>query len=149
GRAVPHPPARSRRAGTDPAGVPRRLCQRGLPGRRRPQRSRRGRRRLPPMNLIDGVRQSTALTYLAPARARSNLAVRADALVDRIELAGPRAVGVRLAGSGEPVEADRVLLAAGAYGSPMILLRSGIGPADHLRSVGIDPVLDRPGVGAN
>src|SRR5262249_9623134 len=104
---------------------------------------------LPPMNLIDGVRQRTALTYLAPARARSNLAVRADALVDRIELAGTRAVGVRLAGSGELVEADRVLPAAGVYGSPMILLRSGIGLADHLRSVGIDPVIDRPGVGAN
>ena len=104
---------------------------------------------LPPTNLVDGVRQSTALTYLAPARARQNLAVRSDALVDRLELAGSRAVGVRLAGSGELVEAERVVLAAGSYGSPMILLRSGIGPAGHLHSVGIDPVLDLPGVGAN
>jgi choline dehydrogenase-like flavoprotein len=104
---------------------------------------------LPPMNLVDGVRQSTALTYLAPARARPNLTVRSDALADRIELAGTRAVGVRLAGSGEIIEADRVLLAAGSYGSPAILLRSGVGPAAHLRSVGIEPALERPGVGAD
>ena len=104
---------------------------------------------LPPMNLVDGVRQSTALTYLAPARARANLTVRSDALVDRIELSGTRAVGVRLAGSGEVIQADRVLLAAGAYGSPAILLRSGVGPAGHLLEVGVEPVLDRPGVGAN
>ena len=104
---------------------------------------------LPPMKLFDGFRQSTAVTYLARARPRSNLTVRSDALVDRIELAGTRAVGVRLAGSGEMIESDLVLLAAGSYGSPAILLRSGVGPAEHLRSVGIEPVLDRPGVGAN
>lgn len=104
---------------------------------------------LPPMNLVDGVRQSTALTYLAPARSRANLTVRSDALVDRVELAGSRAVGVRLAGSGEVVGADRVLLAAGSYGSPAILLRSGVGPAGDLRSLGVEPVVDRPGVGAD
>jgi choline dehydrogenase len=104
---------------------------------------------LPPMNLVDGVRQSTALTYLASARARPNLTLRSDALVDRIELARTEAVGVRLARSDEIVEADQVLLAAGSYGSPAILLRSGVGPADHLRSVGVEPVLERPGVGAD
>jgi choline dehydrogenase len=104
---------------------------------------------LPPMNLIDGVRQSTALTYLAGARARPNLTLRSDALVDRVELDSARAVGVRLAESGEVIEAGRVILAAGAYGSPAILMRTGIGPAGHLGAVGVDPVLDRPGVGAN
>ncbi|MFL6243841.1 MAG: GMC family oxidoreductase [Acidimicrobiia bacterium] len=104
---------------------------------------------LPPMNLINGVRQSTALTYLAGARDRPNLTLRSDAPVDRVELDGARAVGVRLAESGELIEADRVLLASGAYGSPAILMRTGIGPAGHLGTVGIDPVLDRPGVGAN
>jgi choline dehydrogenase-like flavoprotein len=104
---------------------------------------------LPPMNLIDGVRQSTALTYLAGARHRPNLTLRSDALVDRVELNGARAVGVRLAESGELIEAGRVILAAGAYGSPAILMRTGIGPAGHLGTVGVDPVLDRPGVGAN
>ena len=104
---------------------------------------------LPPMNLIDGVRQSTALTYLAGARHRPNLTLRSDVLVDRVELDGASAVGVRLAESGELIEAGRVILAAGAYGSPAILMRTGIGPAGHLGAVGVDPVLDRPGVGAN
>ena len=104
---------------------------------------------LPPMNLIDGVRQSTALTYLAGARHRPNLTLRSDVLVDRVELDGASAVGVRLAESGELIEAGRVILAAGAYGSPAILMRTGIGPAVHLGTVGVDPVLDRPGVGAN
>jgi choline dehydrogenase len=104
---------------------------------------------VPPMNLVDGVRQSTALTYLAPARDRPNLTVRSDVLVDRVELDGGRAVGVRLVDSGEMIEADHVVLASGAYGSPALLLRSGVGPAAQLRSVGVDVVLDRPGVGAN
>jgi choline dehydrogenase len=104
---------------------------------------------LPPMNLIDGVRQSTALSYLAAARDRPNLTVQSGALVDRVELDGGRAVGVRLADSDEVIEADRVLLASGSYGSPAVLLRSGIGAADQLQSVGVDVVLDRPGVGSN
>jgi choline dehydrogenase len=104
---------------------------------------------LPPMNLIDGVRQSTALTYLAGTRDRPNLTLRSDALVDRVELEGARAVGVRLADSGEVIDAGRVVLASGAYGSPAILMRTGIGSAGQLRAVGVDPVLDRPGVGAN
>jgi choline dehydrogenase-like flavoprotein len=104
---------------------------------------------VPPMNMVDGVRQSTALTYLAPARDRPNLTVRSDVLVDRVELDGGRASGVRLVDSGEVIEADHVVLASGAYGSPALLLRSGVGPAADLRSVGVDVVLDRPGVGAN
>jgi choline dehydrogenase len=104
---------------------------------------------VPPMTMVDGVRQSTALTYLAPARDRPNLTVRSDVLVDRVELDGGRASGVSLIDSGEVIEADHVVLASGAYGSPALLLRSGLGPAAHLRSVGVDVVLDRPGVGAN
>jgi len=99
-----------------------------------------------PMNQVDGIRQSTALTHLAPARARSNLTVRADALVDRVVVSRGRATGVVLA-SGEVIEARTVVLAAGAYGSPAILLRSGIGPANELRAVGVDVVVDVPGVG--
>lgn len=104
---------------------------------------------VPPMNLVDGVRQSTALTYLAAARDRPNLTVRSDVLVDRVELDGDRATGVRLAPSGDVIEADHVVLASGAYGSPALLLRSGVGPAAQLRSVGVEVVLDRPGVGTN
>jgi choline dehydrogenase len=90
----------------------------------------------------------TALTHLAPARARPNLEIRAGTLVDRVLLAGHRAHGVRLH-TGEPVEAGAVVLAAGAYGSPAILLRSGIGPAEQLRPLGVPVTADLPGVGAN
>jgi choline dehydrogenase len=89
---------------------------------------------------------SAALTHLAPARERPNLSVRSETEVDRIEFSGARAVGLRL-GDGEVVECDRVVLAAGAYGSPAILLRSGIGPADEIAQHGIDVRSDLPGVG--
>ena len=79
-----------------------------------------------PLNQRDGVRQSTAVTYLAGALSRPNLQLRAGTEIDCVELRGGRAVGLRLS-SGEVVEADRVILAAGSYGSPAILLRSGLG----------------------
>lgn len=82
-----------------------------------------------PENAVHGVRQSTALTYLNVARGRANLTVRAHALVDRVLVEGNRAVGVRLANAAGPVYGDSIILAAGVYGSPAILLRSGIGPA--------------------
>ena len=102
-----------------------------------------------PFNVVDGVRQSAALTHLAPARGRGNLTIRPDTLVDRILFEGRRAVAVSLAGSGETLEGDAVILAAGAYASPALLLRSGVGPADHLRSLAIGVVADLPGVGEN
>jgi choline dehydrogenase len=101
-----------------------------------------------PRNARDGVRMSTALTYLAAARHRPNLEIRADQAVDRIEVRGGRATGVRLIGD-EFVPAGAVVLAAGAYGSPAILARSGIGPARDLAELGIDVVADLPGVGDN
>jgi choline dehydrogenase len=99
-----------------------------------------------PRNVRDGLRMSAALTHLGPARQRPNLTVLSGTVVDRVELSGTAAVGVRLA-DGHVVEADRVLLAAGAYGSPAILMRSGIGPARELRQHGIDVRADLPGVG--
>jgi choline dehydrogenase len=101
-----------------------------------------------PRNAVDGVRISTALAYLDPVRQRPNLSVRAESLIDRVLLDGSRARGVMLA-SGEEIAADTVVLAAGAYGSPAILLRSGIGPAEELAALGIDDVIDLPGVGAS
>ena len=101
-----------------------------------------------PRNAGDGVRMSTALTYLAAARPRPNLTVRAQAAVDGIELRKGRAVGVRLAG-GEVVAAGHVVLAAGAYASPAILQRSGIGPARELAGLEIDVSADLPVVGRN
>jgi choline dehydrogenase len=100
-----------------------------------------------PFNQLDGVRQSTALTYLARARKRPNLTVRAGVQVEKVLLSGTRANGVRLAEPAETVEGDLVVVAAGAYGSPLLLQRSGIGPADDLRSAGIEVRADLPGVG--
>ena len=101
-----------------------------------------------PRNARAGVRMSTALTYLAAARGRPNLTVRGSVMADRIEVRGGTATGVRLAG-GEVVTAGRVVLAAGAYASPAILQRSGIGPAAQLRPLGVAVVADLPGVGKN
>jgi choline dehydrogenase len=101
-----------------------------------------------PRNARDGVRMSTALTYLAGARDRRNLTIRSEAMVDRVELAHARATGVRLI-SGEVIEGDKVVLAAGAYASPVILARSGIGPARQFGELGIDVAADLPGVGEN
>lgn len=98
---------------------------------------------------LGGLRRSAALTYLARARARPNLAIRSEIMVDRIIVEGRRATGVALAAPSEIVRADRIILAAGAYGSPALLLRSGIGPAEPLQSLGIAPRADRPGVGRN
>lgn len=98
------------------------------------------------------VRATTRTTYLAMARGRRNLTVLADTTVDRILFDGDRAVGVlaaRAGGSFEPVLGRRVVVAAGAVASPAILLRSGIGPAEDLRRLGIDVRADRPGVGAD
>jgi choline dehydrogenase len=101
-----------------------------------------------PRNARDGVRMSAALTYLASARSRPNLTICADTVVAQVECSGMRATGVRLL-DGTVIEADRVVLAAGTYASPMILARSGIGPAGQLRALDITPVVDLPGVGSN
>jgi choline dehydrogenase-like flavoprotein len=99
-----------------------------------------------PMTSTDGVRVTTADGYLAEPSPK--LVIRPEAHVARVEFDGERAIGVRLA-DGEFVAADHVVLCAGTFGSPAILMRSGIGPAQHLRSVDIPVVLDLPGVGAN
>jgi choline dehydrogenase len=99
------------------------------------------------LNVVDEVRMSTGMTYLTEAvRARPNLTIRSVADVDQVVFDGKRATGVLLA-TGELVAADEVILSAGAFGSPAILMRSGIGPASHLRSLGIPVVADLP-VGA-
>ena len=102
-----------------------------------------------PVNVVDGVRQSTALTYLSPARTRPNLTIRTGVLIDQVRVEGTRAVGVQLAAPAEAIAADHVILAAGAYGSPALLMRSGLGPADDLCALGIRVVADMPGVGRN
>ncbi len=99
-----------------------------------------------------GRRSSVATGFLKQAQGRPNLTIRTDAFVKRILVENNRAVGVELAVSGglETIRAEReVILSSGAIGSPKLLLHSGIGPADHLKSVGIKPVFDQPGVGSN
>jgi choline dehydrogenase len=96
-----------------------------------------------PVNAVSTVRWNTAFAYLDPVRAHDNLTILADTLVDRVLLDGDRAIGVSTT-DGE-VRARTVVLAAGAYGSPAILLRSGIGPEREL-PVG-DGLIDHVGVG--
>ena len=98
---------------------------------------------LHPVNAVGTVRWNTAFAYLDPARERANLTILADTLADRVLLEGDRAVGVATA-AGE-LRAATVVLAAGAYGSPGILLRSGIGPQREL-PVG-EGLSDHVGVG--
>ena len=102
-----------------------------------------------PRNVVAGIRQSAALTYLAAARGRPNVTIRSGVLADRVVFDGRRAVGVRLDGSTDMIQSDLVVLAAGAFGSPAILIRSGLGPADHLKSLDITLLRDLPGVGQN
>jgi choline dehydrogenase-like flavoprotein len=98
-------------------------------------------------------RCSAATAYLRPALGRRNLVLRTGVEALRVVVERGRAAGVEVAATGaarELVRAEReVLLAAGAIGSPRLLLLSGIGPADHLRAVGVPVVHDLPGVGAN
>lgn len=100
-----------------------------------------------PLNREGTTRVSTALAYLELARARPNLTVRAQTLVNRVCFERNRAVGVELA-DGEIVRGEKIALCAGALGTPAILMRSGVGPRAHLESLGIEPELDAPGVGA-
>lgn len=100
-----------------------------------------------------GRRHSTAAAYLRPAmRRRPNLTLLSGVLVDTLVVDQQRATGVRVVESGRSrvIRAAReVVVCAGTYNSPQLLMRSGIGPADHLREHGIDTVADLPGVGAN
>lgn len=104
-----------------------------------------------PTNNVDGVRMSTAITYINPNRYRLNLTIRANVLARRILFDGKRATGVEVESEGETfiAEGEQVILSSGAINSPQLLLLSGVGPADHLRSLGIPVVFDLPGVGRN
>jgi choline dehydrogenase-like flavoprotein len=102
-----------------------------------------------PINSRDNRRVSTNDGYLEPARGRPNLTIRGHMLVDRVLTRDGRAVGIAALGTEGPVTFDlnpggEVLLAAGAIHSPPILLRSGIGPAEHLAEHGIEVVRDLP-----
>jgi choline dehydrogenase-like flavoprotein len=99
-----------------------------------------------PVNILEGVRWNTAFAYLDPSRDNDRLTIRGQLQVDRLRLEGNHVIALEAIGPEGPitVEADRVILCAGTYGSPAILLRSGIGPASELRDLGIETKLDLP-----
>jgi choline dehydrogenase len=102
-------------------------------------------------NVRRGRRLSAARAYLHPAMERGNLDVVTRALVERVRFDGKKAVGleVRLKGRTVSIDAKEIILSGGAFNSPQLLQLSGVGDAEHLRSVGIEPIHHLPGVGAN
>ena len=102
-------------------------------------------------NTIDGVRMSNALNYLDTARHRLNFTIRDNVTAHRVLFQGKRAVAVEAESGGEKftVEADEIIVSSGSVASPQLLMLSGVGPAEHLRSFGIEVVHDSPGVGQN
>ena len=102
-------------------------------------------------NIKDGVRQSAVVSHLEPARGRPNLTVKAEAPVLGLTLSGSRVDGVRYEKDGQihTATAGQVVLAAGAYRTPQLLMLSGIGPAAELERLGIEVTHGLEGVGGN
>ena len=99
-----------------------------------------------------GWRHSTARAYLHPVKKRRNLKVVTGAHVEKIIIRDGRAIGVRARLGGKTkdiLSRGEVVLSAGAIGSPKLLMLSGVGPNDHMKDLGIRPVVDLPGVGRN
>jgi choline dehydrogenase len=97
-----------------------------------------------PVNIVDGVRWNSAFAYLDPLRGNERLTILALTQVDRLLLEGNRVIGLEAIGPDGPltIEAGQVVMCAGTYGSPAILLRSGIGPTTELRAHGIETKLE-------
>ncbi len=99
-----------------------------------------------------GWRHSASKAYLKPARGRGNLTIWTDAQAKKIRFEGKRATGVSVFRNGEELNVEArqaVIVSAGALATPKILKLSGVGPADELRALGIDVVIDSPAVGKN
>ena len=94
---------------------------------------------------------STSLTYLSQARHRLNLTVRSNVLVDRILFKDNEAIGLNIESQGESfkIYGKEIILSAGAIASPQLLMLSGIGPKEHLDSLGIPVIQHLSGVGQN
>jgi choline dehydrogenase len=103
-------------------------------------------------NILDGKRHSVADAFLTPALARPNLEVRSQCQATKIVFEGRKAVGVDYLRNGKPETARasrQIVLSGGVIDTPKLLLLSGVGPADHLKSLGIPVIVDSPGVGKN
>ena len=102
--------------------------------------------------VINGERCSAAKAYLTPNIGRPNLTVYTHALTEKVVIKNHKAVGVRFKQQGKSIEIcanKEVILSGGAFGSPQLLMLSGIGPAEHLKEKGIEVIKDLPGVGQN
>ncbi|HET9408789.1 MAG TPA: FAD-dependent oxidoreductase [Candidatus Sulfotelmatobacter sp.] len=104
-----------------------------------------------PVNIHGSTRWNAAFAYLDPVRNSSRLEIIEHATVERVLISGDKAVGAaaNIAGIRQQLFADKIVLCAGAYGSPEILLRSGIGPTDQLGALGVPIAIALDGVGAN
>jgi choline dehydrogenase len=104
-----------------------------------------------PLNNFGGIRRSTAITYLSMARNRPNLTIESNVMVRRLVIEGTQVVGIDGNRRGQDFSAEgrQIILSSGAVESPLILMRSGIGPADQLENLGIPVIKDVPGVGEN
>lgn len=104
-----------------------------------------------PANVANGIRWNAAFAYLDPVRDRDHVTIAGGVLTDRLLIRGARVEAVRVIRNGQEatIKTSRVVLAAGTYGSPAVLIRSGVGPEAEVRSLGVAPVLDLPGVGRN
>jgi choline dehydrogenase len=103
------------------------------------------------LNVAQHVRWNSAFGYLDPVRNRPNLQIVGNVLVDRVVIGRNRATGVEaiIGGERRRIEAERIVLCGGAYGSPLVLLRSGIGAAQEIEPHGISVTHELPGVGRN
>ena len=96
------------------------------------------------LNVVNGVRVNTGMAYLTDAvRSLPNLTIRGNAEVNSVVIEGKRAIGVKFV-DGDVIAAGEIILAAGTFGSPAILMRSGIGPSQHLQDLGIATIVDLP-----
>lgn len=104
-----------------------------------------------PVNIYNHIRWNTAFAYLDPVRAQPNLTVKGNAPVNRVLIENNRAAGVEFvtADGIETIHADQIIVCAGAYESPCILMRSGIGDPDELNALNITPIVHLRGVGKN
>lgn len=102
-----------------------------------------------PVNIVDGNRWNAAIAFLDPERGRPGLRIAGRTQVQRVEVSRGQVTGVHVLRDGAAafIRAKRVVVASGAYHSPALLLKSGIGPAAELRELGIEVRADLPGVG--
>lgn len=104
------------------------------------------------MNVERGIRASSSWAYLNDRKTAGKLTVLSSQTVRRIEIKGHRGVAVKAGDrtcDATYIAEREIILCAGAFGSPQILMQSGVGPSDHLKACGISPLVDLPGVGQN